>query len=169
MRPSLFHAWIIGFLCLLPAAKGAEPDPNALPSGAVARLGWSPLRIGYADFALTPDGRTIVVVTPQGSLHRLDAQTGHLLECRQLTGRTDVPLVDNMIHLPILSANGEAVGIYEPSYTDQRLSVYEIASGKKIFHRACTETRRILSARLAPDGKELAVVESEKGSSKPAH
>jgi hypothetical protein len=36
----------IVFLCLQRSARGAETDPYALPPGAVARLGWSPLRIG---------------------------------------------------------------------------------------------------------------------------
>src|SRR5579871_3964708 len=48
------------------APPHAERNPDAPPPGAAARIGWSPLRIGNAAFALTPDGRAIITVTPQG-------------------------------------------------------------------------------------------------------
>src|SRR5581483_12377373 len=77
-----------------------EQNPEALPNGAVARLGWSPLRIGNAAFALTPDGRTIVTVTPQGLVRRFDANTGQLLESRLLVERNDVdPVGQSYAHL----------------------------------------------------------------------
>jgi WD40 repeat protein len=140
----------------------AEAGPDALPPGAVARLGWSPLRIGYSDFTLTPDGRTIVVVTPQGDLRRLDARSGRLLERRQLSDRGDVDLGDGtIIHPSVLSADGERVAIYESCYTGPRLTVYEVASGKRIFRRASTEKRHIQSGNLSFDGRQLAVLESE--------
>jgi WD40 repeat protein len=160
-RTLLFGCGIV-FLCLLHSARGAEADPDALPPGAVARLGWSPLRIGYTNFVLTPDGRTIVVVTPQGNLRRLDAQTGRLLERRQLTERRDVTLGDGTTtHPSALSANGESVAVYELSYEGPRVTVYEVASGKQIFRRASTETRSTELGALSPDGKQLAVIESE--------
>jgi RNA polymerase sigma factor (sigma-70 family) len=140
----------------------AELDPDALPQGALARLGWSPLRIGYANFALAPDGRTIIVVTPQGNLRRLDAKTGRLLERRQLTDRRDVGPGDGTgIHLPVLSAKGETVAISESSYVGPRVTVYDVASGKQIFRRASTETTSTQLGGLSPDGKQLAVIESE--------
>ncbi|HTU22323.1 MAG TPA: PQQ-binding-like beta-propeller repeat protein [Gemmataceae bacterium] len=148
----------IGFVWLLPLAIGAETDPEALPPGAVVRIGWSPLRNGYADFVLTPDGRTIVVVTEQGNLRRLDAQTGRLLERRQLTDRGDVDPVRGSFAR--LSANGQIVAITERSYTGPRLTAYDIASGKQIFRREFTE-KNILLSRLSVDGKQLAVVEAE--------
>jgi WD40 repeat protein len=157
------HALVygIGFLCLLPSAMGADPD--ALPPGAVARLGWSLLRIGYAAFALAPDGRTIVVVTPEGNLRRLDAKTGRLLERRQLPGRRDVDLREGMMFLPpvSLSATGETVAIYESSYTGPRVTVYDVTSGKQIFRRASTEKESTRLGGLSPNGKQLAVIESE--------
>jgi WD40 repeat protein len=163
MRLSLSHAWVIGIFCLAHSNVSAEAGPDALPPGAVARLGWSPLRIGYSDFTLTPDGRTIVVVTPQGNLRRLDAQTGRLLERRQLSDRGDVDLGDGtIVHPSVLSADGERVAIYESSYTGPRLTVYEVASGKMIFRRASTEKRRVQSGNLSSDGRQFAVIESEK-------
>lgn len=153
---------LIVFLYLPCHARSAEADPDALPAGALARLGWSPLRIGNAAFALTPDGRSIIVVTPQGNLRRLDAQTGRLLERRQLTDRSDVALGDGTtIHTPALSINGETVAICESSYSGPRVTVYEVASGKEIFCRESTQTRSTKLGALSPDGKQLAVIEFE--------
>jgi WD40 repeat protein len=162
MRLPLSHAWVIGIFCLLPLNVSAETGPDALPPGAVARLGWSPLRIGYSDFTLTPDGRTIVVVTPQGNFRRLDAKTGRLLERRQLSDRGDVDIGDGtVVHPAVLSANGETVVLYEPTYKGPRLTVYDVASGKMIFRRASTGTKHIQFGRFSPDGKQLVVAEYE--------
>src|SRR5207253_1169355 len=51
-----------------------------LPAGAVARFGWSPLRIGNSAYALAPDGKTVVAVSPEGIVRRFDASNGRLLE-----------------------------------------------------------------------------------------
>ena len=162
-RPQCLPTFLIlAVLGLSDTSNGAERDPDALPNGAVARLGWSPLRIGSdSAFAFAPDNRTIVVVTPQGNFRRLNAQTGRLLERRQLTDRSDVdPLADGSVQL---SVDGQTVAIYESSYTGPRVTVYEAASGKKIFRRASTETKRLISGKLSPNGKQLAIVEGQFG------
>src|SRR5437762_2528511 len=68
-----------------PAVAAAPPPPvapDALPAGAIRRLGWSPLRIGSSAFALCPGGKEIVAVAPEGIVRRFDARTGRLLERR---------------------------------------------------------------------------------------
>jgi WD40 repeat protein len=142
------------------ASPRAAQDSDTLPPGAAARLGWSPLRIGDAAFAFTPDSRTIVVVTQQGNLRRLAAQTGRLLERRQLSDRSDVDPVRRSS--AELSANGQSAALYEWSYSGARVTVYDVVSGKRIFRRASTERRQIqFSSGLSSDGKQLALVENE--------
>ncbi|HZV07434.1 MAG TPA: sigma-70 family RNA polymerase sigma factor [Gemmataceae bacterium] len=144
-----------------PAAPRVELDPEALPQGAVARLGSARLRIGNAAFALTPDGRSIVTVTPQGLVRRFDAVTGQLLERRQLTKRGDVdPVGQARAHL---SADGRIVAIDEPYEGQRRLTVWEVSSDKQVFQRNSTAKRRTGFGALSPDGKLLALIEYEEG------
>lgn len=164
MRGFLSLGCVLVFLCSFhsvmcaedkSAPPRAESDPDALPSGAIARFGGSPLRIGDADFAFAPDGKTIVAVTPQGILRRFDAQTGRLLERRQLSDRKDVdPMHNARVQL---AADGRTVALEEGSYTGPRVTVYDVASGKQIFRRASTETKCFQLGRLSPDGKHLAL------------
>ncbi len=163
------------FVLLIPAAPPAVPpssvnegnppsphavrNPDALPDGAVARLGWSPLRIGNAAFALTPDGRTIVTVTPQGLVRRFDANTGQLLESRLLVERNDVdPVGQSYAHL---SADGQAVAVNEPYDGNRRLTVWDIPSGKQIFQRGSSMKSRIGFGGLSPNGKLVALIEDD--------
>ncbi len=142
-----------------PTSPRAERNPDALPSGAVARLGGSPLRIGNAAFALTTDGHAIVTVTPEGLVRRFDAMTGRLLERRQLGDRkhTD-PVGQSRAHL---SADGQTAVIDEPYDGGRRLTVWNVPSGKQIFQRTSTSKRHTGFGALSPDGKLLALVEDE--------
>lgn len=141
------------------ASARAQGNPDALPPGAVARLGWSPLRIGNAAFALTPDGRSIVTVTPEGLVRRFDATTGKLLKRRQLGQRNDIdPVGQSYAHL---SDDGQVVVIDEPYDGNRRLTVWDVSTGKQIFQRNSTAKRRTGFGALSPDGKLLALVEDE--------
>lgn len=145
-----------------PASPHVQHDPNALPRGAVARLGWSPLRIGNAAFALTPDGRTIVTVTPQGLVRRFDAKTGQLLECRQLPRNGNVDPVGQAFAR--LSADGQVAVLNEPDEGNRRLTVWDVTLGKPIFQRTSTAKRHTGLGALSTDGKLLALIESEQSS-----
>lgn len=146
--------------------KSAPPridlDPEALPAGAVARLGSARLRIGNAAFALTPDGKAIVTVTPQGTVRVFDANTGRLLERRQLTDRDDVNPIGQF--RARLSEDGRIAVIHEPGYLPgwkSRVTVWDVASGKRIFRRTSSEKRGLGFGALSPDGKQLAVIEDD--------
>jgi RNA polymerase sigma factor (sigma-70 family) len=144
-----------------PASPRPAQNPDDLPPGAVACLGWSPLRIGNAAFALTPDGRAIITVTPQGLVRKFDARNGRLLERRQITDRGDAdPVGQAYAHL---SADGRVVAIKEPYDGNSRLTVWDVSSGKQIFRRTSTAKRRTGFGALSPDGKLLALVEYEEG------
>jgi RNA polymerase sigma factor (sigma-70 family) len=145
-----------------PSAPKAERDGDPLPQGAVTRLGSSRLRIGNGAFALTPDERAIVTVTPQGIVRRFDAKTGRLLERREIADRGDAdPRGQSHAHL---SRDGRLVAI-----VDRRVTVWDVATGQMIFRRESTQKRRTCFGGLSPDGGLLALVEYEGGGgSKPA-
>jgi WD40 repeat protein len=148
---------LVAVLGLPGTGAGAAENPDALPPGAVARFCWSPLHIGYgAAFAFAADGRTVVAVTPYGELRRFDAQTGRLLERRQVSDHSDVNLMrDCSVQI---STDGQTLAIYESGFAGPRVTVYEVASGKKIFRRE-PDKSLLLFGRLSPNGKQLAVVE----------
>jgi RNA polymerase sigma factor (sigma-70 family) len=147
-----------------PAAPRAEDLADQLPKGAVARLGSTRLRIGNAAFALTPDGRAIVTVTPQGVVRKFDAKSGRLLEHRQLTDRSDVDPVGQFYAQ--LSEDGRIAAINEEGGSGRRVSVWDIASSGRIFRRTSNKERSTGSFELSPDGKRLAVIEYSGGDRK---
>jgi WD40 repeat protein len=148
--------------------QGPLPKPDRfeepLPERAVARLGSSRLRIGNSAFALTPDGRVIVTVSPEGLVRRFDANTGRLLEYRRLTDRGDVdPLGQSGADL---AADARTVAIDESSAGHRRLTVWDVASGK-ILLRLAPGGGVMLGGpggySLSPDGKRLAICELTNG------
>jgi RNA polymerase sigma factor (sigma-70 family) len=162
----------VSWLALAPAEKpvaAAEKPverldvpaaPDALPVGAIRRLGWSPLRIGNSAFALSPDGKEIITVAPEGIARRFDALTGRLLERRTLLDRVGV----NPVGQPQaqLSADGRIAVIKDGPATGTRVSVIEVASGKLLFRRN-SEKIGLGALRLSPDGKRLAIAEYPAG------
>jgi RNA polymerase sigma factor (sigma-70 family) len=144
-----------------PPAPHVAADGDPLPEGAVARLGSSRLRIGNSDFALAPDGRTIVCVTPEGIVRKFDAQTGRLLERRQLTPRAGVDPAGQW--RAQLSADGRAVVLGENRGDGRRLAVWDVESGKMVFRCEPGAGIETGSHGLSADGKQLAVDERTGG------
>jgi RNA polymerase sigma factor (sigma-70 family) len=140
-----------------PAADRAGPRDEPLPEGAVARLGSSRLRIGNSAFALTPDGRTIVTVSPEGTVREFDANTGRSLQRRQLADRDDV--VPEAQCFAQLSADGKTAAIEERTVGGRRVTVWDVQSGKVLLRSAAAEGRSVGEYALSPDGKQLAVPE----------
>jgi RNA polymerase sigma factor (sigma-70 family) len=142
-----------------PRSPPDDPQEEPLPTGAVGRFGSSRLRIGNSDFALTPDGRGIVTVSPEGVVRKFDAQTGRLLERRQLSELTDVdPVGQTRVQL---SADGRTVAINENVgggvFGRRRLTVWDVESGKVLFRGSPADVAGLWCYALAPDGKHLAV------------
>ncbi len=158
---ALFGVWA-GFLWLSGPPKAPDtpetppPTPvvDALPDGAIARLGSSRLRIGNAAFALTPDGRAIVTVTPEGIVRRFDAVTGRLLERRQLGDRGDVDPMGQW-HAQ-LSADGRMAAINEKRAGRHGITVWDVPSGKEIFRHAVPNNVLLGAFAVSADGKQLA-------------
>jgi RNA polymerase sigma factor (sigma-70 family) len=134
--------------------------PDALPAGAIRRLGWSPLRIGNSAFALSPDAKEIVTVSPEGIARRFNAVTGRLLERRTLLDRAGV----NPVGQPRaqLSDDGQVAAIVDGPAAGTRVSVIEVATGKLLFRRTSGKIGLGVS-RLSPDGKRLAIAEYPAG------
>lgn len=144
------------------ASPQAEALEDALPQGAVARLGSARLRVGNSAFALTPDGKAIVAVSSEGVVRRFDAQTGRLLERRQITDRRDAdPTGQSHVQL---SADGRVAAINEPDgLLKRRWAVWDVSSGKLLFRPRNDQERRTFGPVLSPDGKLLTLIEERGG------
>jgi RNA polymerase sigma factor (sigma-70 family) len=144
-----------------PALPRPDPRDAPLPEGAVGRLGSGRLRIGNSAFALAPDGRVIVTVSPEGIVRKFDARTGRLLERRALSDRTETDPVGQASAQ--LSADGKTVALSENIQRDRRVTIWDVESGRRIFRRAPAGGVSIGACALAPDGKQLAVRETTDG------
>jgi RNA polymerase sigma factor (sigma-70 family) len=120
-----------------PAAPKTPPDsppaavrPDAsLPPGAVARLGWDPLRVGNARAALTPDGKRVIALSIAAVVHIFDAATGKLIERRPLGDRRDVfPQTWQYT----LSADGSTAAV-EENTPSGRFTVWDVATGRQLL------------------------------------
>jgi RNA polymerase sigma factor (sigma-70 family) len=140
-----------------PAAKGVSAPPPArtddvpLPTGAVARVAWDPLRIGHAQAALTPDGKKVIAVGEGAVVHTFDAATGKLLERRALGDRRELPPES---WNPVLSADGSVAAI-EDGYHSYHCTVWNLATGERLLERPGNSRTRSLSGV----GRYLAVIE----------
>jgi WD40 repeat protein len=130
-----------------PAATRTEPP---LPAGAVARLGWDPLRLGHAPAALTADGKRVVAVSAAAVVHVFDAATGRLLDRRTLGDRRDL---SPQTSAPSLSADGAVAAIVERTPEGTRVTAYEPATGKQLLRLDSAQAHA-----LSPDGRSLAAV-----------
>lgn len=140
-----------------PAAPRQELLGEPLPEGAVQRLGSSRLRIGESTCVLTPDGRTIIAVSPEGIVREFDAQSGRFLSRRQLTERNDLPShAECQVRL---SADGKTAAFHEMSVAVHRVTVWDVPAGKQIFHRTASKEKYFFGYGLSPDGKQLALAE----------
>lgn len=134
------------------------PEGDPLPAGAVARLGSSALRIGNSAFAVTPDGKHIVAVSPEGIVRKFDAATGRQLEYRHLSDRTGVDPTGQ--HHAQLSTDGSTVALSDSLASERQLTtVWDVPSGKAIYRLKSDGKWGFGPYALAPRGKQLAVVE----------
>ncbi len=141
-----------------PAAPRGDLMEEPLPEGAVKQLGSSRLQIGASAFVLTPDGRTIVAVSPEGIVREFDANTGRFLQRRQLFDRSEVDLTGQC--QVQLSADGKTAAIDEWGGDCRRVTVWDVPSGRRIFRRESVLGERSIDGYgLAGGGKHLALAE----------
>ncbi len=149
---------------VLAGDRAAPPDDlraDELPEWAIGRLGSSRLRIGNSDFVLTPDGRSIVAVSPEGIVRRFDANDGRLLERRQLADRADVdPDGQASVHL---SDDGRTAAIADTGRRGRRITVWDVADGRVLCRRTPAAGVRLFGFAISPDGAWLAVDERTGG------
>jgi WD40 repeat protein len=150
----------VAAVSMQPAAPKAPPRADGppvatrpevpLPPGAVARLGWDPLRMGVARAALTPDGKRVIAVSATGIVHVFDAGTGQLLDRRLLGDRRDVFTENSNFSL---SADGSVATVAEYTPEGGRVTVYRTADGKQLARVAPVEDHG-----LSADGRLLATI-----------
>jgi RNA polymerase sigma factor (sigma-70 family) len=130
---------------------------DQLPTGAVARLGWSPHRIGNSAFALSANEKEIIAVSPQGVVCRFDSATGKPLSRKQLGSRDDVESYGQPS--ASISADGTRAEINEMVGRDSRVTVWDVPAGKVLFRREPEKGVRVGASALSPDGNVLAIHE----------
>jgi RNA polymerase sigma factor (sigma-70 family) len=121
-----------------------------LPAGAVAQLGWDPLRLGHAPAALSSDGKRVIAVSAAAVVHVFDASTGKLLDRRLLGDRRDFSAETAA---PSLSADGSVAAVAEHTLQGTRVTVYNVSTGKQLLRIELTQ-----SHALSPDGRSLAAI-----------
>jgi RNA polymerase sigma factor (sigma-70 family) len=129
-------------------AKRVQMDRHgdALPEGAMARLGTVRLRHNYTptDAAFTPDGKTVIVGDTGGNIVFWDVATAN--EIRKLQDDR------NGIFALALSADGKTLA----AGANKNLLLWDVATGKLLSQTEVTnETIRQLL--FTPDGKTLAI------------
>jgi WD40 repeat protein len=132
------------------ATVSAEPlmdaQGDALPAGAMSRLGTSRFRAGGEVKALlySADGRALIAGSPRGTIRFWDAQTG--AELRSLTGH------EHPVTCLALSADGKTLA---SGSLDQTARLWDVASGKQLC-KVTSQRGWITAVALSPDGKTLA-------------
>jgi RNA polymerase sigma factor (sigma-70 family) len=141
-----------------PVEEEAQPptnppgNPLALPAGALARLGWDPLRPGHFRATLTPDGKKVIALSDAGILHVCEAATGKLLERRPLGDRRQRSAA---IYSCSLSADGTVAAVMDNSDGVYRLTAWRLVTGQRLLQCGPVSST---SYALAPDGRALATV-----------
>src|SRR5262249_41716823 len=131
-----------------PAAARADVYGDALPDGAVARLGTVKRKAVDSRLAVTPDGQTLVTLSNEGLVRRHNVADGKLLETIDLFPTGSGP---KWVYAAALSSDGSRLAV---TYRDQgpRVEVWDIAARKRL-HRFNAEAN---DAAFSPDGTHLA-------------
>ncbi|HYH65591.1 MAG TPA: sigma-70 family RNA polymerase sigma factor, partial [Urbifossiella sp.] len=132
-----------------PAAGKEGTAADALPPGAVARLGSTRLRTAATAVAVAPDGRTLRTATGGRTLGRWDADAGRLLDETHLTGSKDTRCWFSPDGRFAAAPDGDGIG------------VYDAATGKRAWNVVVDDKSWMSVAALTADGRTLATAEYE--------
>jgi RNA polymerase sigma factor (sigma-70 family) len=114
-----------------PAVK-KDAHGDALPGGAVARLGTLRYRAPGSQIAVTADGKEIVAVDAALLVRRFDARTGELLATSQLPGSP----------APVFRISPRGTFVLSQAFSSKgqvQLELWNVAQGKKVQTLACGE------------------------------
>jgi hypothetical protein len=124
----------------------AQPKGDALPEGAVARLG--EVRYGHVgrvfSIAFSPDGKTLLAGAWDGSIRLWDVATGK--EVRQYAGHT------GWVRSVAFAPDGKT---FASGGKDKIIRIWETATGKEL-RRFEGHRNWIQNLTFSPDGKRLA-------------
>jgi RNA polymerase sigma factor (sigma-70 family) len=149
----------------LPRAAESAPIPPAavsgevpLPDGAVRRFGTARLRVGDGPIAVTPDGKSVVVVSPEGVVRVLDAGTG------RVTAEHVLPMSAMAFYAGrrvVLSADGSTAvtHVWNADATGNTLTAWDLGARRPLWTMTATNGGTGDYVALSADGKRLVVVE----------
>jgi WD40 repeat protein len=146
---------VLTLFCLLvcgPSAAGPQPPPaaDALPPGALARLGGVGLRHDgtVEGLAFAPDGKTLASVGQDGALRLWDTTTG------RPRARFTLPARQGRVQRLAFSPDGKVLAF---TGLDQEIHLWDAATGKPLYDLRWP-SRNGMSPNFAftPDGTKLA-------------
>ncbi|HYH64566.1 MAG TPA: WD40 repeat domain-containing protein, partial [Urbifossiella sp.] len=141
-----------------PIPPAAETGEVPLPDGAVRRFGTARSRVGDGPLAVTPDGKSVVAVSPQGRVRVLDARTG------RVTSEYLLPLKAEAFYTgttALLSANGSTAvtQVWNADATGNTLTAWDLPARRPLWSWTTVNGGTVETAALTADGKRVFVVE----------
>ncbi|OWK37858.1 sigma-70 family RNA polymerase sigma factor [Fimbriiglobus ruber] len=141
-----------------PIESVVEPDEVLLPDGAIRRFGTARFRIGDGPIAVTPDGASVVSVSPAGAVRVLDSATG------RVTAEYLLPMPAKAFYTDshaLLSADGSTAvtSVFNADATGNTLTAWNLHSRKPLWTLTAKNGGKTDYAALSADGRRLVVVE----------
>ena len=139
-------------------ARVTPSSDGTLPEGALRRFGAAHYRVGDGPIALTPDGSSVVSVSPQGVVRILGAHTGRVIAEHSL------PMTNKTFYTnsqAVLSADGSTAitGAWNGDGSGNTLTAWDLAAHRPLWARTNTNGVDTNYVALSANGKRLAVVE----------
>ncbi|HEY2911317.1 MAG TPA: sigma-70 family RNA polymerase sigma factor, partial [Gemmataceae bacterium] len=137
-------------------ARVAPSSDGTVPEGALRRFGAAHYRVGDGPIAVTPDGSSIVSVSPQGVVRVLGSNTGRVIAEHSLPMSSKAFYTNSQA---VLSADGSTAVTGMWNGDGNTLTVWDLATRRSLWARTNTNGVSTDFVALSANGKRLAVVE----------
>lgn len=136
----------------------AEAPRGDLPDGAVRQYGTARYRVGNGPIAITPDGMSIVSVSPEGAVRVLDADTGRVTTEYLLPQSAKAFDADRWA---VLSANGSTAvtGVHNGDGSGNTLTAWNLTTRQSLWTLTAKNGGTTDHTALSANGQRLVVVE----------
>jgi RNA polymerase sigma factor (sigma-70 family) len=136
----------------------AEAPQRDLPEGAVRRFGADRFRLGNGPIAVTPDGMSIVGVSPEGTVRVLDAGTGRVTTEYLLPQPAKAFYTDRWV---VLAADGSTAvtGVWNGDGSGNTLTAWNLTTRQPLWTMTAKNGGTTDHTALSADGRRLVFVE----------